>query len=242
MIVSASPDESSRFALRIGRAWLEAAPGVSEVSAAIADYDVVILRAPAELREIGLRLASASDFVLLPADHLCFWNWVDDRVGAFEMPGAFSLRPARDAEEVRPLIFDAFSNYGNHYRANPLFDPDDVVAGYCEWVESLLAQGAATCLVLESSDGLHGFGIIDWSTDTPDIRLAGMISASQGRGLYPAVLHGLMREARDRKRSPIMISTQSDNIIVMRAWARLGWLPVRTLVTHHLVRRALLAP
>lgn len=242
MIVAASPDESSRFELRIGRAWLEAAPAVSDVSEAIADYDVVIVRAPAELREIGRRLASAADFVLLPADHLSYWNWVDDRVGAFELPEGFSLREASDADEVRPMVIDAFTNYGNHYQANPLFDPDGVVAGYCEWVESLLAHGTATCLVLESSAGLHGFGIIDWSTETPDIRLAGMVSASQGRGLYPAVLHGLMQEAQGRERSPIMISTQSDNTNVMRSWARLGWLPVRTLVTHHLVRRDLLSP
>ncbi len=47
--------------------------------------------------------------------------------------------------------------------------------------------------------------------------------------------------AVDRSCPALTISTQSHNVNVMRAWSRLGFLPVDTVATMHLVHRELLA-
>jgi hypothetical protein len=48
-----------------------------------------------------------------------------------------------------------------------------------------------------------------------------------------------MALTHERSRSALTISTQSHNVNVMRVWSRLGFLPVETLATLHLVRREL---
>lgn len=241
VIVSESIDESVRFSLRIGRALLTAAPTPPQVEVSIEPFDVVVVRAPASKRDVGVALSSLRHHVLIPADHLCHWEWNAARFDSVSTPRGYSVRPKADGDDITRLVIDTFAGYGNHYQANPLLDDSLATAGYCQWVESLLDTGAATCTLLVSEVGqLHGFAVIDWAEDVPDIRLAGVAPSAQGRGLYASILAGVMAEALQRGHDKIEISTQSDNVNVMRAWARLGWLPVRTVATHHLVRRDLL--
>jgi hypothetical protein len=243
MIVDHSSSESARFGLVVGRANIDndaVLSSADEMEQVVADYDVVIVRAPAWRRDLAAPLASVPSHVLLPADHLCYWSWERQRFTPVAAPDGFCLEETTDMSEVAPLVRDGFSDYGNHYRANPMFDPAAAVEGYCEWVERLLDEDA-TCLVLRSTDGeAVGFGVLDWSVETPDVRLAAMARAARGRGWYGAVLGGLMSETVQRGNDRLLISTQSDNVQVMRVWARLGLLPESTLATHHLVRRSIL--
>ena len=243
MIVDPSASETARFGLVVGRAHIDddaALASAADMENVIADYDVVIVRAPAWRRDLAAGLASVPSHALVPADHLCYWSWERQRFTPVAAPDGFCLEETTDMSEVAPLVRDGFGDYGNHYRANPLLDPSAALEGYCEWVERLLDEDA-TCLVLRSADGeAVGFGVLDWSDEVPDIRLAAMGRLSQGRGLYGSVLSGLMSEALLRGHDRLLISTQSDNVQVMRAWARLGLLPESTLATHHLVRRSIL--
>jgi hypothetical protein len=84
-----------------------------------------------------------------------------------------------------------------------------------------------------------GFGIIDWSPEVPDVRLAGILPDFRGRGRYREMVGVLMVEAAERA-GCLRISTQVHNLPPMRTWARLGWKPFETLSTIHLVRRPLL--
>ncbi|MFT4617770.1 MAG: hypothetical protein ACI9DE_002044 [Halioglobus sp.] len=241
IIVEPSSSESARFGLAVARAQFDDCDepvSADQLALAVADYDVVIVRAPASRRDLGAQFASVVSHALIPADHLCYWKWEPSRFTPRDAPQGFLLGEGADMSELEELVRDSFRSYGNHYRANPLFDRDAALDGYCEWVERLIA-GGASCLVLRSADRVAvGFGLIDWSGDSPDVRLAAMAHASQGRGLYGSVLSGLMSETLRRGHDRLLISTQSDNVRVMRAWARLGLLPETTMATHHLVRRS----
>jgi len=243
MIVHPSASESTRFGLAVGRTLIDDDTALStrrEIEAAIADYDVIVVRAPARRRDLAARLATVPSHTLVPADHLCYWSWERQRFTPVAAPDGFLLEKTTEMSEVAPLVRDGFSDYGNHYRANPLFEPAAALEGYCEWVARLL-DADATCLVLRSADGdAVGFGVLDWSAETPDVRLAGMARAARGRGWYGAVLGALMSATLEHGNERLLISTQSDNVQVMRVWARLGLLPESTLATHHLVRRSIL--
>jgi ribosomal protein S18 acetylase RimI-like enzyme len=72
--------------------------------------------------------------------------------------------------------------------------------------------------------------------DSTEILLAGVIPEARRRGIYSELLQGIMGEEARSGISLIRISTQSGNIGVMRAWAKLGFLPYMALNTLHVTK------
>jgi GNAT superfamily N-acetyltransferase len=239
-----SPNESARFGLRIGRVAVEASTGdlVASLARAMVNeqLDVLIVRAPADDMSLPARLAALEGVRAVPADTLMYWEWTaaPDRPPIARVE---RVAPLDDAETVERLVSDVFPGYPNHYAANPLLSPAAALAGYCEWAASLLASGSSTFWVLESDDGdAIGFGLVDWSPEVPDVRLAGILPAFRGRGAYRTLISALMGEVAARGHERLRISTQAHNVRPMRTWAGLGWRPVRALTTVHLIREELL--
>lgn len=85
-------------------------------------------------------------------------------------------------------------------------------------------------------------GLATLEEDGPrtEILLAGVVSGSQGRGLYAHLLRAVEDRALARGAAEVVISTQGHNTRVQRAWARYGFEPVQTFLTVHLVRSRLL--
>lgn len=242
MTVRHSRSESERFGYRVGRLDIVDDAALADL-AEVASFDVVILRAPAAMRGVPARLAQLPQHVALAADHLCYWEWPVDRAPGVELADGLVVAAEIAEAELLDLVRATFAGYGNHYAVNPLFDQDDVLDGYCEWAQQMHAS--CECFVLRRASGGEGgdalgFAVVDWNADVPDIRLAGMRPEAQGRGWYAGLLSAVMAAAVDRGRAPIRISTQSDNVNVMRAWARLGLVPQSTQATFHLVRTDLL--
>jgi hypothetical protein len=73
-----------------------------------------------------------------------------------------------------------------------------------------------------------------------EIELAGIVPDRQRGGLYAHLLRGIHDGARHAGADRVVISTQSHNIGVQRAWARLGYEPIDAIETVHLVREGLL--
>jgi GNAT superfamily N-acetyltransferase len=235
--------ESARFGYRVSRLDLSTAPD-ADLAAAVGqcDFDVVIVRAPADDTTVGARLASIPGFRAITADALVCWEWRDDGspIAAPE-PGVYS-RPAEDQVELERLVREVFAAYKNHYSSNPLFRPDLALEGYCEWARTLVGSGRASSTVVVDAGGPVGFGVVDLAPGVPEVCLAGVIPRARGRGRYRSLIAELMHECRADARPAMRISTQAHNTTVMRTWARLGWLPRDTFVTTHLVREGLLAP
>lgn len=237
MTVAPSPRESARFGLSIGR--VEVGESLDrDVVASIDDFDVVILRAPASANTIAARLATLPCHRAIAADQLYYWEW---KASWGTPSGLARTRVADSTSEIEALVRVVFDGYRNHYAANPLLDRRLIAAGYAEWCHDLLSNADATGVILDDDSGRAvGFAVVDWEPDVPDVRLAGMIPEARGRGLYSSVIDGVMHAVGERGRHEFKISTQSDNIGVMRAWARLGLLPASATSTFHIVRTELL--
>jgi GNAT superfamily N-acetyltransferase len=240
VVVSESRVESDRFGLRIGRVHVGSDVDVAELESACAGHDVVILRCAADQVGLPFRLLGLRDVCAFTADHLSIWRWEVSEPPHVELPEGWTVAPSTDSAVVEAVVRDAFSDYRNHYRANPLFDGAAALDGYVDWAHALMRQSVEACAVLVEPTGeAVGVALTDWEQDVPDIKLAGIRSRAQGKGRYGALLAHVMRQARNRERSALTISTQSHNVNVMRAWSRLGFVPVETLATMHLVRRSL---
>lgn len=242
VVVDHSPLESTRFDLRIGRCTLAGPVDVGELAAASGGFDVVVLRYPADALDVPFALAAVPGYRIVPADHLCVWEWSGAEPPVVEPPPAWTVTPSTDVTDVLDVVRDSFAAYPNHYRANPLLDREKALDGYCEWAAALVEAGDDAATVLRDAAGQAvGIALVDWLTDPPDIRLAGMRSSAQGRGLYRVLLARVLAHAHEGGHDRVQISTQSHNTKVMRAWARMGFRPVSTIATVHLVGEELLA-
>ena len=241
MEVAASDVESGRFGCVIGRASISEVPSADEVRGACAGFDVVIVRAPATLDQLPAALARVDGWTAFTADHLLYWRWAPERFdAAAPVSASVSASETTAPDDLDALVRSVFDGYGNHYVANPILDSARVVDGYVEWVENLVRDGSASCFVAFEGAERAGFAVVDWSVDVPDVRLAGMVPAHQGRGRYAVLLAECMRASLDRRREGLQISTQSHNVAVLRSWARLGLVPFDSQATLHLVRDQLL--
>jgi hypothetical protein len=241
VVVSESGVESDRFGLRIGRVRVGPDVDIGELEAACAGFDVVVLRCDAGDVGLSFRLLGLHDFRAFTADHLSIWRWDVGETVRVELPDGWTVGPSADAAVVDAVVRDAFAGYRNHYRANPLFDPGAALDGYADWALSLMTRSDDACSVLCDQTGdAVGVALVDWSDATPDVALAGIRSRAQGQGRYPALLTHVMELTRARSRQSLTISTQSHNVNVMRSWLRLGFLPIETMATMHIVRRGLL--
>ena len=241
VVVSESGVETDRFGLRIGRVDVGSDIDVAQLDAACAGFDVVILRCPADEVDIPFRLLGLRDFRAFTADHLSIWRWEAGEPGGIVLPDGWSVGLTADVAAVEVVIRDAFADYRNHYRANPLLDTQAALEGYVDWAHTLMKRSDDACTAVCDPTGEPvGVALVDWDDDVPDIKLAGIRRHAEGRGRYAALVSYVMALTLDRSRSALTISTQSHNVKVMRSWSRLGFLPVDTLATTHLVRRELL--
>ena len=242
-----SPLESARFGCSVERLTVPVESGTpfSAVREALLGSvaDVVVLRYPAEHVGWFAKLTAFGRTVLF-ADSLVYWRLrAGEGRGPAPSPELRTSEPAGPAA-VRALVSDIFGVYGNHYLANPLFDAAEALAGYQEWALRSSAEGE--CLTLEDRGaqvvGPRTLGLATLEQDGPrtEILLAGVISGSQGRGLYAHLLRAVEDRALARGAAEVVISTQGHNTRVQRAWARYGFEPVQTFLTVHLVRSRLL--
>ncbi|MGI5156881.1 GNAT family N-acetyltransferase [Microbispora sp. CA-102843] len=240
---SPSPLESARFGRPVERLTVPAAspaplPAVCE-AVARSQADVVILRYPAEHVGWFAGLTALGRTAVL-ADTLVYWRL---RAGEGRAPrpepGLRADGPP-GAADVRAFVRRTFAAYGNHYLANPLFDPAAAAEGYEEWALGSAARGG--CVTLRGPDGVLALATVEEDGPRTEILLAGVTPAAQGRGVYAHLLRAVEDRAVSRGAGEVVISTQAHNTRVQRAWARYGFEPVHALLTVHLIRPSAWGP
>jgi GNAT superfamily N-acetyltransferase len=239
-----SPWDAARFGVSVDRVTVSAAASVTlgEVQEAVgaSTADVVVLRYPARHVSWFAQLAPAGRTPLL-ADSLGYWRLTpraERPLPACEET-TVEIDAGLDRDELDHLMALFFADYGNHYLANPLFDPDAVIAGYQEWAGRAAAE--AGLIVLRRGSGVVGVGVVEDQPDYTEFILAGVIPEERGRGQYARLMAAVERRAWARGVSSVVTSTQGHNTHGQRAWVRFGFEPVHTLYTLHLVRTSLLA-
>ncbi len=243
-VVARSQPDSDRFGFSVDRMSVpDGFPGTTAQIAELAfssDARVLVLRYPAARVDVFAALLNRGRDVLL-ADGLSYWRLT---VGDGRRP---STQPDLDVAEidaegvdglVDDLVGDIFADYGNHYLADPVFDPALVLAGYQEWAR--ISSRAGGGLVLRRNLEPVALATTSVADGQVEIELAGVLSAQQGSGLYPHLLAAVEDRARRERVDRVVVSTQTHNAGVQRAWARYGFEPVGTFATLHLLTPGLL--
>lgn len=195
-----------------------------------------ILRYPASLLFLMRRLRPRNARAY-PGGAILYWEGPFTSVAAVD-PATREIS-ARDRREFEPhiasVLEDSFAGYVNHYSVNPLLAADVVVAGYAEWAKSTMANPVNRVFVVLDHERLIGVAVIAVSGDVWEVELASISSAAQGQGNYRKLMERVLASAAEGGASRLVISTQSHNITVQRAWASMGFRPISSIETVHLV-------
>lgn len=240
-----SSAESARFGRSTLRVNVPPSLSVGEAAVQLTDIlasteaEIVILRYPSEA--LGLFAGADLDgWARFPGGSLLYWRApshpVHDGSGTRELTGE---ERTRHAAEIDAMLRDSFAGYVNHYAANPLIEPDAAVLGYAQWAQAIASDARNRIFTVDDPEGIVGAAAISVSDGGWDINLAGVLSRAQRRGHYRRLLSGIVAAAESEK-AELVISTQSHNIPVQRAWAAEGFLPDHSVDTVHLVPRAML--
>jgi ribosomal protein S18 acetylase RimI-like enzyme len=239
--VTASMAESSRFGLAIARCSvpLGSDAAADDVARAIEmhDAEITMLRYPTERVEwLYVLTRCLADHHLLHADTLVYWVLsVGTGVGPSSVHG-LAVSNAVDSAIIDQLTGRIFGDYSNHYSANPLLSREAARAGYREWAAATPLEQA---LVLSEGGSPIGLATTSIASDHLEILLAGIVPEQRGLGRYPHLLAEVEKRAEQRSMPRVVISTQSQNVGVQRAWARFGFLPHSAFNTIHVIRQDL---
>ena len=240
--------DSRRFGRPVARLTVRRGePDHDDLVAAVRDHpaDVLIARHPAELTWVPAALARA-DRDVVAGGGLVYWAAPPGEPAPVDRPGIDVLDaravPLVGAEDlVDDLVSDTFADYTSHYSFDPLFDAAGVLAGQSEWARSCLTAEHSSVLVLRVAGEPAGIATVALEGDDVEILLAGVREAHRGRGSYAALLDAARVWAHSLGAQRVVISTQTHNVRVQRAWARAGWTPIDAFDTAHLVRHGLLS-
>jgi ribosomal protein S18 acetylase RimI-like enzyme len=82
-----------------------------------------------------------------------------------------------------------------------------------------------------------GMAMTQIGEDFAEILLAGIAKNFQAKGLYQQLLQYVATDLRHKEMDKFVISTQSGNTNVQKAWARYGLLPALSIQTVHIERK-----
>lgn len=247
--LSPSDSESTRFGmstarLTVGSSALRGTKEYSEILAAVqsavADtrYILKILRFPSDmlplLGDLDLRGQRA-----YPGGSLVYWeNTLQRARPQFAGASPSEILPAQRAcvaGQVTDVIENSFAGYINHYSANPRIPKNIAVEGYAEWAARTTADANNRLFVSYDDEAIVGVAVVAVTGSLWEIELASMLSSAQRRGLYSKLMSGLLDSASDAQAERVVISTQSHNIAVQRAWSKMGFVPISSVDTVHLL-------
>jgi hypothetical protein len=236
-----APLETARFGLSVARASLDD----DEVDAAALArqlikhrIDVAILRIPARpspgiaaLHAIGLAPIHADTLVTYSCD------LVQHPPQALLNP-SLQIRPAEpvDAPGITALVETVFADYPNHYRANPLFPREDIVAGYGQWALSHIDAANRTCWLACVDGRIAGLACSAFDDRTGVCQgVLHAVSPDFARNrIYTDLIRFTQNTFRERGLKALTISTQVGNLRVQRVWVREGFTFESAMDTFHI--------
>jgi len=241
-VVINSATESEASGLVVGRLDLWP-PGITDGHKAIqliqaSECDLVVVRHSADDVRFAAQIKS-SEFISWQADTLLYYSMEisgpESQISGIEL----DLLGHQNIQISDSLIGRTFSDYRNHYSSNPLLSRIDVVAAYQDWTRACLNTPNTPVFRARDQDfGAFGICVLDeTSTEFTEILLAGVVPEARRLGLYSSMFREVIQRQSQRSIPSLVISTQAANIGVIRAWSKIGLLPVLALNTVHVMRR-----
>lgn len=243
--VEISESESREFGMSVGRltVWPSGVLNGAHAMRLVEDSgcDLVIVRYPSEDTAFAVNF-QWSDWISWTADTLMYFEGTVEPADSKISSVALRRAAVHDAGRAAALVREIFDEYRNHYSSNPLLKAVSAAAAYEDWVLLSLDSPERSVFIAEGQDGVDvGLCMMDESDpDFDEVLLAGISPAFRRLGLYSSMLRLLRhRSARNGKRC-LAISTQTSNMVALRAWCKLGFVPTVSVNTMHVMRRELL--
>lgn len=201
------------------------------------NFDLAVVRFPSSNPALGGQLRR-DNWGLVVTDPTVYWGAEISGVRRMPVEAVFEPASSGDLDEVGDVIKSAFRNYRSHWHYNPLTSGINMVDAYIEWLKNVVARHEEGAYLLRSLSDRRpmGMALLEFCGSFVEVLLAGVSAGLQGQGNYAMIVAGIEDVARERGVEKVVISTQASNINVQKAWARYGWLPLKTLQTVHVVR------
>lgn len=229
--------EARACGVSVGRLTIQSVPRTSATDILEAfnrsKFRIGILRAPASSVQLGAELEAAGA-ISWQADTLMVFerdlqSWSHDLTG-------FDLRVSVTSPSRR-LVTSIFHGYRNHYSTNPYFEEVEPSDAYADWVASAAEDPGRRVFVAYRGDDEAGVCMTrNVAEDQFEVQLAGVVPGLRRKGVYRSMISEVARVMAGDHFNVMRISTQADNVGVMRAWCRMGFLPIDAINTFHLVR------
>lgn len=235
-----APLDSERFGLRVYRATLDRVDDRALAADIIAkQVDIAIVRTPAggdgslqRLGRLGMHPIHADTLVYY---QVALPEYAPKPVRNTDL--VFSEAGGADAEELEALVAMSFEGYRSHYHANPLLDPERILAGYSEWASGYLGGAHPDRITwIARRDGkLVAFACCSHDTEAKECEgvLFGVHPECSGGGIYGDLIRYSQARYREQHYGLMKVSTQVWNLAVQKVWNREGFALSRTHDTFH---------
>ena len=202
-------------------------------------FDLAIVRYPSSLETLGMCLTTSGHRVIY-ADSTVYWGISVRKEPSNEIPA--NIKVQRVNEEYMPqiesTIRSSFVNYRSHWLYNPRTRDIRMEDAYFEWTSNKINKSGSSCYLMFFNDEPIGFALTEITGHFGDILLAGITPNFQAKGLYKYLLTQIEYDMSLEEIQQMVISTQSQNIAVQKAWTRYGLFPLMTVQTAHLEKRS----
>jgi GNAT superfamily N-acetyltransferase len=228
--------ETARFKVRSGRCDAYRAEDRDQLWAEIEAHrcDLVTIRCDAAQLSAARQLTDAGAFL---ADTIVTM----ETSAALGADGgstlAFTIDVAGPADEqdLSWLARDAFSDYVNHYRADPHLDDAAVTDAMVEWSTSFLKSTPARgALIARKDHSPLGYACMALEADTAMGVLHGVAKHWRKQGVYEQLLRAGMAWGAAHGATRMTVATQLHNLATQRTMAKLGMRVCSAEYTFHL--------
>jgi GNAT superfamily N-acetyltransferase len=234
------PSESLRFDRSVRRYILAGDDARPMVDAMATDrVDLAIVRIPTARLDAVAVVFEEFDGVLL-ADCLVVYTRDNQRSGDPLPPQNADWELSLATEDDMPLLDvmtgRIFSDYRNHYSANPMLIDYELRDAYREWVGSYLSHPDRACFIAKVSGECVGLATVGFGSQESEGVLYGVLPEHQGHGVYRDLIRSTVREFRKRGYAITRVSSQIDNRAVQRVWVTEGFFISHSFYTIHVNR------
>jgi len=234
--------ESRRFGFRVLNAQCGARSQGKEdtLSSALSsqNYDLVVVRYSVLLTGIDDLLAKL-DKQIIYTDSTVYWGISIRHNLSHKTPLNVKVQrvDGNFIDVIERVVNSSFSGYHSHWHDNVRTRGIRMEDAYNEWVRSKITSEESRCYLMYVDDEPAGFALTDTRDQVGEILLAGISREFQSKGLYQHLLAHIETEMHQYKVEELVISTQSQNSNVQKAWERYGLVPLLTVRTVHVENR-----
>jgi ribosomal protein S18 acetylase RimI-like enzyme len=241
-LVSSGDVESRRFGFQIlnAQCGAQSEGRESELSQALSSeiYELAVVRYPVHLEGVAQLLATHGEKTI-DADPTVYWGTPIRKDVPNRSPANIAIQRIDESalEIVEQVINSAFSGYRSHWHDNPRTQNIRMEDAYNEWVKNKITNNESRCYLMLVDREPAGFAMTETRELVSEILLAGICTQFQSRGLYRHLLAHIENEMFSEKSVELVISTQSQNRNVQKAWEKYGLIPLMTVRTVHVENR-----